>query len=530
MTLAAGTGLGPYEILSPLGAGGMGEVYKARDTRLGRSVAIKVLPQELSTDTGRLRRFEKEAQSASSLNHPNIVTVYDIGSSGSTSYIAMELVDGKTLREILADGPLPLRRLVQPAAQIADGLARAHEAGIVHRDLKPENLMITRDGFVKILDFGLAKLVQPESDGARSVAPTLTKGTEPGVVMGTVGYMSPEQASAKAVDFRSDQFSLGAILYEMATGKRAFQKKTSVETLSAILNEEPEPLAVAAPSAPVPLRWIVERCLAKEPEERYASTRDLARDLARLREGLSEASGAGILAMAPSSRRLPWLVPAALALAAGAAIGILATRKGPAPVADYHAVTFRRGTVSRARFAPDGHTIVYGAAWEGRPVELYSTRSDSTEARTLIPNADVASISASGKMAVAIFHDLAPPTLAEMSLAGGAPRGIVADAWRADWTLDGQKLAVIRNNKLEFPVGTVLGAASPGTMLTNIRFSPDGRQIAAIENLRSESESSSVVVFDAASGKKRTVSSGWGFASLGLAWHPRTGEIWFSAR
>jgi Tol biopolymer transport system component len=223
-------------------------------------------------------------------------------------------------------------------------------------------------------------------------------------------------------------------------------------------------------------------------------------------------------------------LPAALALLVGAALGGLATRKGPEPVADYHAVTFRRGEVGSARFAPDGQTIIYAGQWEGKPAELFSTRADSTEARTLILNANVASISSTGKMAVALFHDPAPPTLAEMSLAGGAPREIVEGAFFADWTPDGQSLAVIRKNKLEFPVGKVFGAATEGTSLASIRFSPDGRQIAAVENLRSESEGAAVVVFDVASGKKRTVSSGWGFAALGLAWHPQTGEIWFSPR
>ena len=222
MTLQAGARLGPYEILKPLGAGGMGEVYRARDTRLGREVAIKVLPETLSEDVGRLRRFEKEAQSASSLNHPNIVTVYDIGSSGSTSYIAMELVDGVTLRQMLVDGALPQKKVLAIASQLAEGLAKAHGAGIVHRDLKPENVMVTKEGLAKILDFGLAKLAHPDADGAGSEIMTVTRGTEPGIVMGTVGYMSPEQALGKSLEFRSDQFSFGSMLYEMLTGRRAF--------------------------------------------------------------------------------------------------------------------------------------------------------------------------------------------------------------------------------------------------------------------------------------------------------------------
>src|SRR6266542_6881816 len=237
MTLASGSRLGPYEIQSPLGAGGMGEVWKARDTRLGREVAIKVLPAEVASDPSRLKRFEKEARSASALNHPNIVTIYDIGSHDSDAFIAMELVEGKTLRELLFAGALPIKRVLAIAAQVADGLARAHEAGIVHRDLKPENVMVTKDGLAKILDFGLAKLTRSESEsGNETNLPTQTA-TTPGVVMGTVGYMSPEQAAGHSVDFRSDQFSFGAILYEMATGNRAFQKKTAVQTLAAIMQE-----------------------------------------------------------------------------------------------------------------------------------------------------------------------------------------------------------------------------------------------------------------------------------------------------
>src|ERR1700693_4310293 len=269
MTLAAARILGPYEILAPLGAGGVGGGDRGRDTRLSREGAIKVLPAELASDAGRLKRFEKEARAASALNHPNIVTIYDIGTSDSCSYIAMELVAGKTLRELLFAGPLPVKRLLQIAAQIAEGLARAHEAGIVHRDLKPENLMVMKEGLVKILYFVPAKLVSTGGEsGAGTSRPTET-GASPGMVLGTAGYMSPEQAGGEPVDFRSDQFSFGSILYEMATGKRAFQKKTGVDTLAAILNEEPQPLADLNPQAPAPLRWIVGRCLATGPEGRF---------------------------------------------------------------------------------------------------------------------------------------------------------------------------------------------------------------------------------------------------------------------
>jgi len=533
MPISSGTRLGPYEILTPLGAGGMGEVYRARDTRLGREVAIKVLPEALSSDSGRLRRFEKEAQSASALNHPNIVTVYDIGSSGATSYMAMELVEGVTLRQLLADGSLPQKKLLAVAVQVAEGLAKAHGAGIVHRDLKPENVMVTRDGFAKILDFGLAKLTQPENSSGGTQAATVSGGTEPGMVVGTVSYMSPEQTLGKPLDFRSDQFSFGSMLYEMVTGKKAFARATGPETMTAILREEPEPLATTMPATPVPLRWVVERCLAKDPEERYASTRDLARDLGRLRDGISEASASGAFAAAagaaPSAFSTKRVATTALALIAGATLGVFATRKGPPPVADYRAVTYRRGTIGQARFAPDGQTIVYGAEWEGKPTQLFSTRADSTETAPLpLPSAFLSAISSAGKLAVALNRN-SGPTLAEVSLAGGAPREILEGVAFADWAPDGRGLAVIRRWQLEFPIGKVLGTPAKGAALAFPRFSPDGTQIAAIERVRGDNEESSVVVFDVATGRKRTVSSGWGFAA-GLAWHPRTGEIWFSPR
>ena len=314
--VAAGTRLGPYEIVALVGQGGMGEVWRARDTRLGREVAVKVLPAELARDPERLRRFETEARAASALNHPSIVTVYDVGESGATSYMAMELVDGRTVRDLLAGGALPVKKLLAIAAQVADGLAKAHAAGIVHRDLKPENVMVTGDGFAKILDFGLARVDRPGSRGSEAAAPTLSHATEPGTVIGTVAYMSPEQALGHPVDFRSDQFSFGSVLYEMLTGSKAFARPSGPETMTAVIREEPAPLERTAPGTPVPLRWILERCLAKNPEERYGSTRDLARDLARLRDALPEtatpaatasAPAAAVAAVSPSVAVLPFV-------------------------------------------------------------------------------------------------------------------------------------------------------------------------------------------------------------------------------
>ncbi len=265
----------------------MGEVYRARDSRLGREVALKVLPGGLAADRERIERFEREARAASALNHPNIVTIYELGQEGAAGYIAMELVEGDTLRALITAGALPLRGVIQLAAQVAEGLAKAHEAGIIHRDLKPENLMVSRDGFVKILDFGLAKLTAPLSGDSSDVS-TSGPQTGTGVLLGTFGYMSPEQASGRPLDFRSDQFSLGALLYETATGKPAFRRGTPAETLASILRDDPEPIGSVNLQVPAPLCWVIERCLAKQPDDRYASTRDLARDLATLRDHMAE--------------------------------------------------------------------------------------------------------------------------------------------------------------------------------------------------------------------------------------------------
>src|SRR5216683_5421817 len=279
------TVIGHYRVLGKIGGGGMGVVYEAEDLKLGRHVALKFLPEELAEDPESLQRFGREARSASALNHPNICTIYEINEANGRAFIAMELVEGKTLRELLACGSLPMRKAIEIAAQVAEGLTKAHEAGIAHRDLKPENLMISHDGLVKILDFGLVKLGSPSGEGP-DVYTTLQ--TPAGLVLGTVGYMSPEQASGDRLDFRSDQFSFGLVLYEMVTGKRAFHRRTAPETLVAILREEAEPIGVRNPDAPAPLCWAIERCLAKEPDKRYVSTRDLARELAAIRDRFSE--------------------------------------------------------------------------------------------------------------------------------------------------------------------------------------------------------------------------------------------------
>jgi eukaryotic-like serine/threonine-protein kinase len=540
MTLPSGARLGPYEVIAPLGAGGMGEVYRARDTRLSREVALKVLPAELAADPGRLKRFEKEARAASALNHPNIVTIYEIGQADSISYIAMERVEGSTLRELLVSGSLPMKKLLQVATQIADGLAKAHEAGIVHRDLKPENVMATKDGLVKILDFGLAKLTQSVTgSGEGSQLQTETK-TSPGMVVGTASYMSPEQASGEQVDFRSDQFSFGSILYEMATGKRAFSRKTGVDTLAAILNEEPEPISAVNSQAPAPLRWIVERCHAKEPEHRYASSADLARDLSSLRDHVAElSSGSGARVAPPTSRRLfpRRLLFGALILLAGAGLGWVAARSIRQKPPLYSRLTFRRGEIFNARFNPDGQTVSYTAARVGRDPHIFTSRMDSPDEAPLpLPSANLVSVSRSGKMAIVLTNHLtvgfepSPGTLAEQPLAGGPMKELLEGVSSADYAPGRDDLAVARitggRYRLEYPVGKVLYEAGPGLDLADVRFSPKGGEIAFFEH-NPVGNQSWVDLVDL-QGKKRTL-AGPLVPVFGLAWNPRTDEVWFSS-
>ena len=537
MTLPAGSKLGPYEILSPLGAGGMGEVYRARDPRLGREVAIKLLPAALSRDPERMKRFEKEARAASALTHPHIVTIHDVIEADGGIAIVMELVSGRTLRELLAEGARPIRQWLSIAAQTAEGLAKAHAAGIVHRDLKPENLMVTDDGLVKILDFGLAKLTQPEDPSGATEAPTVSGATEPGIVMGTAGYMSPEQALGRPLDYRSDQFSLGSIVYEMATGKRAFTRASTPETLSAIIREDPESMSAAAPSAPPPARWIVERCLSKEPRQRYASTEDLARDLASVRDHLSEISNSGMGVDTPRRRpRTRLLLGLAAAVALAAAAGTLAGRRlaQNSPPA-FTTVTYRRGTISTARFAPDGSTVVYSAAWNGEPFRLFMKRADSADEVPIpLPSAQILSISKSGEMAIDLdcrptHSGVCSGTLAVAAITGGAARSIADNVQEADWSPDGQSFVVARDaeghGRLELPLGKVLYEAAG--YASSPRFSPRGEEIAFIDHPTSDDSRGSIALVTRA-GKKRTLTHEWP-AVGGLSWSASGDEILFSA-
>jgi serine/threonine protein kinase len=537
LTLASGSRLGPYEILAPIGAGGMGEVYRARDQRLKRDVAIKVLPASFSADADRLRRFEQEAQSAGALNHPNITAVHDLGSHEGAPYIVTELLEGETLRAALSGGELSQRKAIDYALQIANGLAAAHEKGIVHRDLKPENLFVLNDGRIKILDFGLAKLTQADDAGSLATnLPTETRGTEPGVVLGTLGYMSPEQVKGKPADSRSDIFSFGAILYEMLSGQRAFRGDSAAETMSAILREEPPDLSVTNQSISPGLERIVRHCIEKSPEQRFHSAHDVAFALEAL-SGLSTSS----LASSPlkARTRLPsWTAAAALiaALATGLVAGRLIGSGSPPSLPKFKRLTYGRGPIGSARFAPDGQMIVYAASWDGaRQPQLYSVRVESPESlRLALPSGQVESVSRNGEMLVLKPLQFSTGyarigTLSQSPLSGSAPRDLLEDVGAASWSPDGTAIAVVRapqwRYRLEFPVGKVLYETTG--WISYPRVSPKGDAVAFLDHPLFGDDRGSVAIIDR-TGKKKTLSTGWESVQ-GVSWSATGDEIWFTA-
>ncbi|HET8774580.1 MAG TPA: protein kinase [Thermoanaerobaculia bacterium] len=357
--------LGPYEILRPIGAGGMGEVFVARDPKLGRKVAIKLLPARMATDRDTLARFTQEARSASALNHPNIVTIHEVGATDDAPYIVMEYVDGRDLRTLIAEGAMPVRQVLDIATQIADGLAAAHERGIVHRDLKPENIMVTRDGgYVKILDFGLAKVIGPTPEGEHTIQLEMP-GTMPGTILGTVGYMSPEQATGKRLDFRSDLFAFGAILHELSTGTPAFNGETAIDTLSAILHHQPPSVMKVNPRVPVQLADIIRRLLAKAPDDRYASTRDLARELKLLRDRVVAEESGFHKPLPPSPRKPVFAIVAAAVLAVLIGVAVYYTRRPEEPPPPTPVVVKKYLAVLRFKDLsgdPNGQLVVDGFA------------------------------------------------------------------------------------------------------------------------------------------------------------------------
>lgn len=520
----------------------MGEVYRARDTRLGREVALKVLPESFARDSDRLRRFEQEARAVAALNHPNLLAIHDIGEYNGAPFIVSELLEGRSLRAELESGPLSSRKATDYAAQIAQGLAAAHEKNIVHRDLKPDNIFITKEGRVKILDFGLAKLAPgAQGDKGDPEGLTLTSSpTEAGVVMGTAGYMAPEQVRGAAVDSRTDIFAFGAVLYEMVSGQRAFRRDTAAETMTAILKDDPPELNDLAHPVSPGLERIVRRCLEKQPEQRFQSAKDLAFALEAL-TGTTTKSAAQVAIATPveveKTKKPRWWAfagIAAVALAAGAALGWYLHPK-PAPQATFTRVSFHRGEVIRGRFAPDGNTIVYSADLEDGGRDTYVIREDYPESVPAgLHGGLLLSISTQGEMAVLIHpqfnaHYQWVGTLAVTPLGGSAPRELLENVADADWTPDGSEMAVIVFNQgkwqLQFPIGKVLFEGD--NWISEVHVSPDGRRVALYRHPVGQDDRGDVILVDR-SGHIETVSTGWE-ALEGGAWAPSGKEFWFSA-
>jgi tRNA A-37 threonylcarbamoyl transferase component Bud32/Tol biopolymer transport system component len=503
--LQAGARLGPFEIVSLLGAGGMGEVYRARDPRLGREVAVKVLPRAWALDAERRQRFEAEARAAGAINHPNIVTLHDVGFADGAPYLVTEILEGETLRAVIERGALPPERAAEIVTQVANGLAAAHAKGIVHRDLKPENLHLLPDGRVKVLDFGIAKLTRTETNETAETTPVFASMTATGTIMGTVSYMSPEQLRDRPVDHRADLFALGAILYELLTGAQAFTGETAADRVSAILTADPAPLAPEIERAMPGIGPVVGRLLAKRPESRFDSARDLAFTLELLakRPGTADSTARG-----------------------GVSGGTVRFRP----------LTFRDGMIATARFAPDGQTVVYQALFDGKPSEIFLSRVETPEARGLgLREADLQSVSRTAEIAVTLrprdmggFVRLG--TLARLPLIGGKPRELAEDVFMADWSPGGRDLAAIRRvgavYQLEAPLGHVLHSTTG--WMSHPRYSPDGSRIAFFDHPIQGSNSGHVCVLRPGE-PPRTLTARDTPTLWNLAWRPDGEEIWYGA-
>jgi eukaryotic-like serine/threonine-protein kinase len=549
--LNPGTKLGPYDIESLIGAGGMGEVYRARDARLNRTVAIKVLPKSYSADADRLQRFMQEARAAAALNHPNILSIYDIGEEKGSPYIVSELLEGSSLREVLRAGPLATRKAIDYALQITRGLAAAHDKGIVHRDLKPDNIFITEDGRVKILDFGLAKLTRPDAGEAGDTMTAAQVHTEPGHVLGTAGYMAPEQVRGKATDHRADIFSFGSILYEMLSGKRAFRGETAADTMSAILKEEPEELSETGRTVPAALDRIVRHCLEKNPAQRFQSAGDVGFALEALADGslgsktgaqavVSDAAASGTQAAKVESAGRGKALGIAAALAAVAIAGALGWwigGKNKVEAPEYQQITFRTGSIDNARFAPDG-TVIYAASWDGGENQIYMSRTDEPGTRELgLKNAEVLAISNKGEMAIRLNTLYFPGyarvgTLARVPLSGGTPREVLDNVQDADFAEDGTSMAVVRyvtengHWRLEYPIGKVL--LDGINWISHPKISPDGKWIAFADHENPGGDDEGALAVIDMQGHEKKLQSG-NVSLQGIVWSPKGDEIWYTA-
>jgi eukaryotic-like serine/threonine-protein kinase len=545
MTLAAGTRLGNYEIVAQIGAGGMGEVYRARDPKLARDVAIKVLPKEFFEGEEARLRFDREAKLLASLNHPNIAAIYSFeeipGSSSSSTreLLVMELVEGESLRDRLRAGALAPKKAVELASQLAEGLAAAHLRGIVHRDVKPENILLNREGRVKILDFGLAKQLPKWTgpSGPHTNLPTEAPSgarTQAGVVMGTVGYMSPEQVKGEPADHRSDIFSFGAVLYEMLGGRKAFDGASGVETMNAILNEDPAALVVTKGQMPPALERVVLHCLEKSPENRFQSMKDVAFDLNSL-STISAVDGGKAGGRARGGRARWAAAGLALAVLAGLAAwaaGAVHFGRHEQPV--FHQVSFRQGRIAKARFAPSGQDVIYDASWQGEPWQLFATPIVDPKERSLgQPDVQLLDLSRAGELVLRLKSKVADTwqfegTLARSALGGDlAPKAILGGVLQAAWAPKSE-FAVVRatggRSLLDYPPGKVR-VESPG-WIGDLRFSPDGSMLAYVDHANAGDDAGRVAVLDVTAGKTRFLSKEWG-TLRGLAWKGK--EIWFTA-
>ncbi len=548
MTLGPGGRLGPYEITAKLGEGGMGEVYRATDSRLKREVAIKVLPQEFTADKERLSRFEREAQLLAQLHHPNIASIFGLEESGGVRALVMELVPGPTLADRLESGPLPFTESLSFALQIAQALEEAHDKGIVHRDLKPQNIKASSEGKAKVLDFGLAKAMDATSgpaslgDLARSPtmmnSPTLTvpHGTQLGMILGTAAYMAPEQARGSAVDKRADIWAFGVVFYEMLTGERLFEGATVVDTLSAVIRQEID-LGRLPGGTPGAIRQLLRRCLERNPKNRLHDIADARIVLEEVIHGggAGELAGASVSRAGLSRRELAvWIGFVACALA----LGLFAWRRPGVPppsVPRFAKITYAPQFISNARFAPDGRTVILSAALQGNNSALFVRRPEDPQPRVL-GRSDLQLLAVSSKGEVALLtgaryliHRTYLGTLARMPIAEASPREILEDVTAADWSPDGTELAIIRQvegkSRLEYPAGKTL--AESNGYLSDVRVSPKGDRIAFMPHAFANDNRGPVVVVDRSGAEITRSPEYWG--TEGIAWSADGATVLFSA-